>query len=109
MLMLRDVKGNALSHHGTRHVYLTVGTQGQRANIEFQVADIFDNKVSLENPLRNGFVSRLNGESHSMMYHRNDPTTTVPLFLHKDNLRVYGRQLVHHVSLVAALQRKTFP
>ena len=31
-LKLRDVQGNTLSHHGTR-LNLTVGTQGQRANI----------------------------------------------------------------------------
>ena len=37
-LTLRDVPGNTLSHHGTRHVNLTVGTQGQRGNIDFQVA-----------------------------------------------------------------------
>ena len=30
-LTLRDVQGNTLSHHGTRHVNLTVGTRGQRA------------------------------------------------------------------------------
>ena len=46
---LRDVQGNPFSHHRTRHVNLRVGTQGQRANIDFQIdfwiADIFDNKL----------------------------------------------------------------
>ena len=41
-LTLRAVQGNTASHDGTRHVNLTVGTQGQRADIDFQVADISD-------------------------------------------------------------------
>ena len=60
-LTLRDVQGNTLSHHGTRHVNVTVGTQGHRANIDFQVVDILDNKISFEKLFRNGFVFRLNG------------------------------------------------
>ena len=43
---LRDVQGNSLSHHGTRHV----------KNIDFQIADISDNILSLGKLLRNGFV-----------------------------------------------------
>ena len=49
---------NKLSHHGTRYVNLTVGTQGQRTNIDFQVADISDNIFSLENLLRSVLVFR---------------------------------------------------
>ena len=56
-LMLRDVQGNAPSHHGRRHVNLTVGTQEQRATIDFQVADVCDNILSLGKLLRNGFVA----------------------------------------------------
>ena len=37
-LTLRDVQGNPLSQHGTRHVNLRVGTQGQRVNIDFQTS-----------------------------------------------------------------------
>ena len=70
-LKLRDVQGNTLSHHGTRHVNLTVGTQGQRANIDFQVADISDDRLSLDKLLRNGIVSRLNGENGSFFCHPN--------------------------------------
>ena len=44
---LRDVQGNPLTHHGTRHVNLRVGTRGQRAHIDFQIADISDNILSL--------------------------------------------------------------
>ena len=46
---LRDVQGNPLSHHGTRHVNWSVGTRGQGANIDFQIADIFDNFLSFKN------------------------------------------------------------
>ena len=60
--LTRDVQGNPLSGHGTRHVNLRVGTQGQRANIDFQIADISDNIPSLGKLLRNGFVFSLNGE-----------------------------------------------
>ena len=94
-LMLRDVRGNTLSHHGTRHVNLTVGTHGQRANIDFQVAGISDNILSLGKLLRNGFVFRLNVESDSIMCHQTKPTTTVRLFLHTISSRI-------HVRLVAA-------
>ena len=40
---------------------------------------------------------RLHGESDSIIYHRTDPTTTVPLFLHKNSLRIRARPLIHHV------------
>ena len=76
-MTLRDVQGNPLSHHGTRHVNLSVGTRGQRANIDFQIADISDNILSLVKLLRNGFVFNLRGENDSIMYHHRDPTTTV--------------------------------
>ena len=56
---LRDVQGNPLSHHGTRHVNLSVSTRGQRANIDFQIADISNNILSLGKLLRNGFVFKL--------------------------------------------------
>ena len=46
-LTLRDVQGNALSYHGTRYASLREGTLGQRANIDFQPADISDNLLSL--------------------------------------------------------------
>ena len=59
---LRDVQGNPLSHHGTRHVNLSVGTRGQRANIDFQVAHISDNILSLGKLLRNEFVFSLRRE-----------------------------------------------
>ena len=36
------------------------------------------------------------------MPHRNDPTTTVPLVLHKNSLHIRPRPLAHHVRLVAA-------
>ena len=99
-LMLRDAQGSALSHRGTRHVSLTVGTEGQRSDIDFQVADISHNMLSLEKTLRNGFVFRLNGESNSTMFHRDDPTTTVSPFLHKNSLRIHARLLIQHVRLV---------
>ena len=51
-LTLRDVQGNPLSHHGTRHVNLRVGTQGQRANIDFQIADISDDRLNHVSPER---------------------------------------------------------
>ena len=35
-----------------------------------------------------------------MMYHQRDPTTTVPLFLQKNSLRIRGNPIVHHMSLV---------
>ena len=78
---VRDVQGNPLSHHGTRHVNLSVGTRGQRANSDFQIADISDNILSLGKLLRNGFVFNLRGENDSIMYHHRDPKTTVPFFL----------------------------
>ena len=34
------------------------------------------------------------------MYHQSDPTTTVPLFLHKNRWRIHTNPIVHHVSLV---------
>ena len=97
---LRDAQGNPLSHHGTRHVKLKVGTRGQRANIDFQIADISDNILSLGNFLRNGFVFNLRGENDLIMYHHRDPTTTVPLFLHKNRLRMRAKPMVYHVSPV---------
>ena len=75
-----------------------MGTRGQRANIDFQIADISDNMLSLGKLLRNGFVINLRGENDSIMYHHRDPTTTVPLFLHKNSLRIRANRIVHHVS-----------
>ena len=100
-LTLRDVQGNKLPHHGTRHVILRVGTQGQRANIDFQIADKPDNVLSLGKLLRNGFVFILKGETDSIMYHQSDPTTTAPSFLHTNSLRIRANSIVRHVSLVA--------
>ena len=34
------------------------------------------------------------------MYHHRDPTTTVPLFLHKNSLRMRANPIVHHVCPV---------
>ena len=34
------------------------------------------------------------------MYHHRDPTRTVPLFLHKNSLRMRANRIVHHVSPV---------
>ncbi len=79
-LTLRDVQGNPLSHHGTRHVDLRVGTQGHRANIDFQIADVSGNILSLGKLLKKGCVFSLKGENDSIMYHQSDPTTTVPFF-----------------------------
>ena len=39
-------------------------------------------------------------ETGSIMYHQRDPTTTVPLFLHKNRLRIRSNPIVHHVSRV---------
>ena len=97
---LRDVQGNPLSHHGTRHVILSVGTREHRANIDFRIADISDNILSLGKLLENGFVFNLRCETDSIMYHHRDPTTTVPLFLHKNSLRICANRIVHHVSPV---------
>ena len=97
---LRDVQGNPLSHYGTRHFNLSVGTRRQRTNIDFQIADISDNIISLEKLLRNGFVFNFRGENDSIMYHHRDRTTTVPLFLHKNSLRIRTNPSVHHVSPV---------
>ena len=85
-LTLRDVQGNPLSHHGARHVNLSVGTGGQRANIDFQIADKSDNILRLAKLLRNGFVFNLRGETDSIMYHQRDPTKIVSLFSHKNSL-----------------------
>ena len=63
--MLRDVQGNALSHKGTRHVDDGGDAGAANANINFQVADISDNALSLGKLLRNGFVFRLYGENDS--------------------------------------------
>ena len=97
-LTQRDVQGNPLSHHGTRHVNLRVGAQGQRANIDFQIADTSDNMLSLGKLLRNGFVFSLRGENDSIMFHQSDPTTIVPLFLHKNSLKIRANPIAHHVS-----------
>ena len=97
---LRDVQGNPLSHHGTRHVNLRVGTQGQQENIDFQIADVSDNMFSPGQRLRKGFVFSLKRENDSIMYHQSNPTTTLQLFLHKNSLRVHARPFVQHVSLV---------
>ena len=75
-------------------------TQGQRANIEFQIADISDNILNSGKLLRNGFVFSLKGENDSIMCHQSAPTTTVPLFLHKRSLRIHALSSVHHVSPV---------
>ena len=99
-LTLADLQGNPLSHHGTRHVNLRVGTQGQRANIVFQIAAISDNILSLGKLLRNRFVFSLKEENDSIMVHQNDPTTTVPLFLHRTSLRIRANRTVRHVSPV---------
>ena len=99
-LTLRDVQGNPLSHHGTRHVNLSVGTGGQRANTDFQIANISDNMLSKVKLLRNWFVFKLRGETDSIMYHQRDPTTTVPFFLQKNSLRIGASPIVHHVSPV---------
>ena len=69
---MRDVQSNPLSHHGTRHVNLSVGTRVHRANIDFKIADISDNILSL--------------------------VKHVPLFLHKDSLRIRANPIAHHVS-----------
>ena len=90
-LTLRDVQGKPLTHHGTRHVNLSVGARGQRANIDFQIADTSDNILSLGKLSRNGFVFNFRRENDSIMYHHRDPTTTVPLFLHKNNLRIRAK------------------
>ena len=58
---LRDVQSNPLSHHGTRHVNLSVGTPGQRANIDFQIADTSDNILGLGKLLRNWICVQLEG------------------------------------------------
>ena len=42
----------------------------------------------------------LRGENDSIMYHHRDPTATVPLFLHKNSLRINANPIVHHVSPV---------
>ena len=97
---LRDVQGNPLSHHGTRYVNLSVGTRGQRANIDFQIADKSVNMLSLGKLLRNGFVFNLRGENDSIMYHHRDQTTTVPFLLHKNSLGIRANPIVHHVSPV---------
>ena len=34
------------------------------------------------------------------MYHHRDPTTTVPLFVHKKSLRLRAKPAVHYVSPV---------
>ena len=34
------------------------------------------------------------------MYHHRDPTTTVPLFLHKNSLKIRANPIAHHVSPV---------
>ena len=47
-----------------------------------------------------GFVVSLKGENDSIMYHLNDSTATVPLFLHRNSLRVHTRPFLHHVSPV---------
>ena len=99
-LTLSDVQGIPLSHHGTRHVNLSVVTGGQRANIDFQIADISDNILSLGKLLRNGFVFNLRRETDSIMYHQRKPTTNVPLFLHKNSLRIRASPIVYHVSPV---------
>ena len=75
------------------------GTQGQRANIDFQIADISDNMLSLGKLLRNGFVFNLRGETDSIMYHQRDPTTTVQLFLHKNSLRIRANRRLDELAL----------
>ena len=40
----------------------------------------------------------LRGENDSIKYHHRDPTTAVPLFLHKNSLRIRAKPIVHHVS-----------
>ena len=60
-LTLRDVQGNPLSHHGTRHVNLSVGTRGQRANIEFQIADISDNTCQFGETIEERVCIQLEG------------------------------------------------
>ena len=97
-LTVRDVQGNPSSHHGTRHVYPSVGTRGPRANIDFQIADMSDNILILGKLLRNGFVFNLRRETDSIMYHQRDPTKTFPLLLHKNSLRIRANRIVHHVS-----------
>ena len=44
-LTVRDVQGNPLPHHGTRHVNLSVGKRGQRANIDFQIAGVMSDNI----------------------------------------------------------------
>ena len=48
----------------------------------------------------NGFVFNLRRENDSIMYHHRDPTTTVPLFSHKNSLRIRANTIVHQVSPV---------
>ena len=50
--------------------------------------------------LRNGVVFNVKGENDSIRCHHRDPTTTVPLFLHKNSLRIRANPIVHHVSPV---------
>ena len=67
-------------------------------NIDFQMLTS-DNTLSLGKLFRNGLVVSWKGETDSIMYHQSDPTTTVPLFLHKNSLRVRANPIVYHVSL----------
>ena len=85
---------------GTRYVNLRVGTQGQRANIDFQIANISDNILSLGKLLRNGIVFNLRRENDSIMHHQSDSATSVLLFLHKNSLRIRANPIVPHVSPV---------
>ena len=87
------MQGDTRSHQGTRW---------EHKNSEGTLTSkLQTSRTTLVKTSRIGFVFRLNGESDSIMYHRNDPTTTVPLFLLKKSLRVHARPLIHHVRLHA--------
>ena len=79
-LKLRDVQGNTLSHHGTR-LNLTVGTQGQRANTDFQVADISDKILSNGICVRVQQEERLNHVSPNRRLFHCFRTRTVCVFM----------------------------
>ena len=74
------------------------GNTGDSERAFIPDASISDKRLSLGKLLRNGFVFSLKGENDSMLYHQSDPTTTDPLFLHKNSLRIHANPIVHHVS-----------
>ena len=96
---LRDVQKGVLQQYGVRDVSLQIGPSGiTEAQCAFKVADVNDDVLSLGRLLRRGFEFDLSLGRGCSMFPRGRPDKAVPLFLHKNSLRLQALPLVRAIS-----------